>query len=117
MSSKENLTNVFNQTEGDIHLGGIDALVRLSLDQVRFDARRGLKTGMFVSGYRGSPVGMLDAALLKQQKILLEHHIHFVDGLNEDLATTAVWGTQMLHTVGRQKFDGVTGMWLSLIHI
>lgn len=111
MSSKENLTNVFNQTEGDIHLGGIDALVRLSLDQVRTDARRGLKTGMFVSGYRGSPVGMLDAALLKQQKMLLEHHIHFVDGLNEDLAATAVWGTQMLHTVGKQKLDGVTGMW------
>ncbi len=111
MSSKQNLTNVFNQTDGDIHLGGIDALVRLSLDQVRTDARRGLKTGMFVSGYRGSPVGMLDSALLKQQKILLEHHIHFVDGLNEDLAATAVWGTQMLHTVGREKLDGVTGMW------
>ena len=111
MSSKQNLTTAFNQTDGEIHLGGIDALVRLSLDQVRTDARRGLKTGMFVSGYRGSPVGMLDAALLKQQKLLLEHHIHFVDGLNEDLAATAVWGTQMLHTVGKQKFDGVTGMW------
>ena len=66
---------------------------------------------MFVSGYRGSPVGMLDAALIKQQKLLLEHNIKFVDGLNEDLAATAVWGTQMMHTVGKQKFDGVTGMW------
>jgi len=103
--------NVFTREEGDIHLGGIDALVRLTLDQVRTDARRGLKTGMFVSGYRGSPVGMLDNALLKQQKTLLANNIHFVDGLNEDLAATAVWGTQMLHTVGQQKFDGVTGMW------
>ena len=103
--------DVFTQEEGDIHLGGIDALVRLTLDQVRTDARRGLKTGMFVSGYRGSPVGMLDNALLKQQKTLLANNIHFVDGLNEDLAATAVWGTQMLHTVGQQKFDGVTGMW------
>ena len=111
MASKQTPVNIFTQETGHIHLGGIDALVRLSLDQIRTDARRGLKTGMFISGYRGSPVGMLDAALLRQQKLLLEHHIHFVDGLNEDLAATAVWGTQMLHTVGKQKFDGVTGMW------
>ncbi len=111
MSSKQDVTSIFTQEEGDIHLGGIDALVRLTLDQGRADARRGLNTGMFVSGYRGSPVGMLDAALLKQQKLLLQNNIHFVDGLNEDLAATAVWGTQMLHTVGKQKLDGVTGMW------
>ena len=111
MAAKEVKTNPFTQETGIIHLGGIDAIVRLTLDQVRTDARRGLKTGMFVSGYRGSPVGMLDAALLKQQKLLLEQHIHFVDGINEDLAATAVWGTQMLHTVGGQKFDGVTGLW------
>lgn len=111
MSSGKNVVTPFSQEEGEIHLGGIDAIVRLTLDQVRTDARRGLKTGMFVSGYRGSPVGMLDAALIKQQKLLLQHHIHFVDGINEDLAATAVWGTQMLHTVGKQKFDGVTGMW------
>jgi indolepyruvate ferredoxin oxidoreductase len=111
MSAKPIRANPFMQEEGVIHLGGIDALVRLSLDQVRTDARRGLKTGMFISGYRGSPLGMLDAALQKQQKALVDHNVHFVDGLNEDLAATAVWGTQMLHTVGKQKFDGVTGMW------
>ena len=111
MASKQSMVNVFTQETGKIHLGGIDALVRLSLDQVRTDQRRVLKTGMFISGYRGSPVGMLDAALLRQQKLLLEQNIHFVDGLNEDLAATAVWGTQMLHTVGKQKLDGVTGMW------
>lgn len=111
MSSKQNIVNVFTQEEGAINLGGIDALVRLTLDQIRTDARRGLNTGMFVSGYRGSPVGMLDAAFIKQQKLLLEKNIHFVDGLNEDLAATAVWGTQMMHVVGRQKLDGVTGMW------
>src|SRR6266403_1334672 len=101
----------FTRQEGVVHIGGIDALVRLTLDQVRTDARRGLKTGMFVSGYRGSPVGMLDEALIRPQRHLLANNIHFVDGLNEDLAATAVWGTQMLHTVGKQKFDGVTGMW------
>jgi indolepyruvate ferredoxin oxidoreductase len=108
---KQDSPNAFTSEQGVIHLGGIDALVRLTLDQVRTDARRGLKTGMFVSGYRGSPVGMLDSALIKQQKLLLKHNINFVDGLNEDLAATAVWGTQMLHTVGKQKFDGVTGLW------
>ena len=111
MAAKEEKTNPFTQETGVIHLGGIDAIVRLTLDQVRTDARRGLKTGMFVSGYRGSPVGMLDAALIRQQKLLLEKNIHFVDGINEDLAATAVWGTQMLHTVGKQKLDGVTGLW------
>ncbi|TMP98988.1 MAG: 2-oxoacid ferredoxin oxidoreductase, partial [Verrucomicrobia bacterium] len=111
MSSKQDISNSFTKEEGAIHLGGIDALVRLTLDQIRTDARRGLKTGMFVSGYRGSPVGMLDAALLRQQKLLLQNNINFVDGINEDLAATAVWGTQMLHTVGNKKFDGVTGMW------
>ena len=111
MSSKQDFVNNFTKEEGEIHLGGIDAIVRLTLDQVRTDARRGIKTGMFVSGYRGSPVGMLDNALLKQQKLLIQNNIHFVDGLNEDLAATAVWGTQMMHTVGQQKFDGVTGMW------
>src|SRR5258706_1352574 len=111
MAPKQDVTNSFNKEEGVIHIGGIDALVRLTLDQVRTDARRGLKTGMFVSGYRGSRVGMLDAALLKQQKMLVEHNIKFVDGINEDLAATAVWGTQMLHSVGNKKFDGVTGMW------
>ena len=111
MSSQARTPDIFIQEQGVIHLGGIDALVRLTLDQVRMDVRRGLKTGMFVSGYRGSPLGMLDAALLKNRKALLEQNIHFVDGLNEDLAATAVWGTQMLHTVGKRKFDGVTGLW------
>ena len=111
MPSKQDITSSFTKEEGVIHIGGIDALVRLTLDQIRADARRNLKTGMFISGYRGSPVGMLDAAFLKQQKVLLQNNIHFVDGINEDLAATAVWGTQMLHAVGKKKFDGVTGMW------
>jgi len=108
---KQDTRNAFTQEEGTVNMGGIDALVRLALDQSRADERRGLKTGMFISGYRGSPVGMLDAAFIKNEKSLLSRNIHFVDGLNEDLAATAVWGTQMLHTVGKQKFDGVTGLW------
>jgi indolepyruvate ferredoxin oxidoreductase len=109
--AKADTSSIFTQSSGTVALSGIDALVRLSLDQVRTDRQRGLSTGMFISGYRGSPVGMFDQSLLRQQKLLLEHHIHFVDGLNEDLAATAVWGTQMLHAVPGKKFDGVTGMW------
>jgi len=75
------------------------------------DRRRGLRTGLFISGYRGSPLGMLDHNLQRQQSLLDEHGIVFVDGLNEELAATAVWGTQMLHSVGRAKYDGVLGMW------
>lgn len=111
MSSKQDLTKQFTAEEGIIHIGGIEALVRLTMDQIRFDRRRGLNNAMFISGYRGSPVGMLDANFIKQQKLLLQHNIQFVDGLNEDLAATAVWGTQMMHTVGKQKFDGVVGTW------
>ena len=111
MSSKQDLTKQFTAEEGIIHIGGIEALVRLTMDQIRFDRRRGLNNAMFISGYRGSPVGMLDANFIKQQKLLMQHNIQFVDGLNEDLAATAVWGTQMMHTVGNQKFDGVVGTW------
>ncbi len=111
INESPNTADPFATEAGTINMGGIDALVRLTLDQSRADERRGLRTGMFISGYRGSPVGMLDAALIRNQKALLARNIHFVDGLNEDLAATAVWGTQMLHTVGKQKYDGVTGLW------
>ena len=60
---------------------------------------------MFIAGYRGSPVGGLDQAFMAQNKLLTSHDIVFSNGLNEDLAATAVWGTQMLHSVGKQKFD------------
>jgi 4-oxalocrotonate tautomerase family enzyme len=68
---KQDTPNAFNKEEGSVNIGGIDALVRLVLDQTRADERRGLKTGMLISGYRGSPVGMLDAAFIKNQKALL----------------------------------------------
>ena len=79
MASKQDVTNSFTREEGVIHIGGIDALVRLTLDQVRTDARRSLKTGMFVSGYRGSPVGMLDAALLKRVFSTTQSQTIFID--------------------------------------
>ena len=83
MTSKSELTNPFTQEGGSVFLTGIEALVRLPLDQVRMDRRRGLRTGLFISGYRGSPLGMLDHNLQRQQSLLDEHGIVFVDGLNE----------------------------------
>jgi len=102
---------LFTTEEGSLHLNGIQALVRLPLDQMRADARRGLNNGLFISGYRGSPLGGLDQQLWAQQALLERHSIIFSDGINEDLAATAVWGTQMLHTLDKPKYDGVLGMW------
>ena len=111
MATRHDPSALFTKEEGLIHLGGIQALVRLPLDQIRADRRRGAKMGMFISGYRGSPLGGLDQAVEAQMKLMREHDIFFSNGLNEDLAATAVWGTQMLHSVGQQKYDGVLGMW------
>jgi indolepyruvate ferredoxin oxidoreductase len=111
MATRHDPSLLFTQEEGWLQLGGIQALVRLPLDQIRADRRRGLSAAMFIAGYRGSPVGGLDQAFLAQHKLLKSHDIVFSNGLNEDLAATAVWGTQMLHSVGKQKFDAVLGTW------
>ncbi len=88
------LDDKYSKVDGRIYLSGIQALVRLPMMQRLRDAAAGLNTAGFVSGYRGSPLGMLDEALWKAQKHLDAHHVKFVPGVNEDLAATAVWGTQ-----------------------
>src|SRR5665213_2499977 len=97
--------------EGEILVSGIQALVRVALDQIRSDRRSGLNTALFVAGYRGSPLGILDQAFERQHELLADHDIVFNNGLNEDLAATAVWGTQMLGAIPKAKYDGVLGMW------
>jgi indolepyruvate ferredoxin oxidoreductase len=96
---------------GRIYLTGIQALVRLALVQRRRDRAAGLNTAGFVSGYRGSPLGGLDEALWKARKHLDAHHIKFQPGINEELAATAVWGTQQIHLLGASDYDGVFAMW------
>src|SRR3954463_1958582 len=81
--------------QGTIFLSGIQALVRVLLDQKRADMRRGLNTAQFVSGYHGSPLGGYDKEILRLRKVSEEHAIHFVPGLNEELAATAVYGSQL----------------------
>ncbi len=93
------------------YLTGIEALVRLPILQHQRDQERGLNTAGFISGYRGSPLGTLDQTLWQAQDYLDRHHIKFVPGINEDLAATAVWGSQQLGLNGHAKYDGVFGMW------
>ncbi|WP_020394523.1 indolepyruvate ferredoxin oxidoreductase family protein [Thiolinea disciformis] len=96
---------------GRAYLSGAQALVRLPMLQKLMDRRAGLHTAGFVSGYRGSPLAGLDQQFWQAQKHLTEHDIVFQAGLNEDLAATAVWGTQQVNLYPNAKFDGVFGMW------
>ena len=105
------LDDKYTSTTGKVFLSGIQALVRLPMMQQMRDARAGLNTGGFISGYRGSPLGGLDETLWKAQKHLVKHNVQFVPGVNEDLAATAVWGSQQVDLIGPAKYDGVFAMW------
>ncbi len=87
------------------------ALVRLPMVQIRRDRAAGLNTAGFISGYRGSPLGNYDLQLMSAKKYLDEYDIVFQPGVNEDLAATAVWGSQQLHLSPSAKYDGVVGIW------
>jgi indolepyruvate ferredoxin oxidoreductase len=93
------------------YLSGIEALVRLPMLQHQRDRERGLNTGGFISGYRGSPLAGLDQSLWKAKRYLQQHNIHFQPGINEDLAATAVWGSQQVNIFAGARYDGVFGMW------
>jgi len=105
------LDDKYTATTGKIFLSGIQALVRLPMMQKLRDERDGLNTAGFVSGYRGSPLGGLDENLWKAKGHLEAKSIRFVPGVNEDLAATAVWGTQTVDLIGPAKHDGVFAMW------
>jgi indolepyruvate ferredoxin oxidoreductase len=101
----------YRQLEGQIFLSGIQALVRLPLDQHRADKRRGLNTATMISGYRGSPLGGLDLTLERNPDLLREHNVTFISGVNEDLGATVVFGSQLANLFPKPKYDGVLGMW------
>ena len=111
LNNKFSLEDKYTLMEGKIVLSGIQALVRLLLDQNRADLIKGLNTGTLVSGYRGSPVGVLDINLIKNKKLLDQHNINFIPGVNEDLGATLIYGSQMAGMVSNVKYDGVLGMW------
>ena len=105
------LTDKFDVTNGTIFITGKQALSRIPLLQRELDGRRGLRTAGYISGYRGSPLGTIDSELLKIADRLKAADIVFEPGLNEDLAMTAVWGSQQLDFVPGRRVDGVFAMW------
>jgi indolepyruvate ferredoxin oxidoreductase len=105
------LLDRYLQEQGQIYLSGIQALVRLPMDQHRADRRAGLQTATLITGYRGSPLGGFDLTLERLPDLLKAYHIHFVSGVNEDLAATAVFGSQMVGLFPGAKYDGVLGIW------
>ncbi|HWT08865.1 MAG TPA: indolepyruvate ferredoxin oxidoreductase family protein, partial [Roseomonas sp.] len=101
----------WDATAGPVLLTGTQALVRLPMLRQEMDAALGWKTGGFISGYRGSPLGGFDKELGRQQKRLRAHGIVFQPGLNEDLAATAIWGSQQIGLTPGATVDGVFGIW------
>jgi indolepyruvate ferredoxin oxidoreductase len=105
------LDDKYTASTGRVFLTGTQALIRLPMLQRERDLAAGLNTAGFISGYRGSPLGNLDLGLWKARQHLAEHHITFQPGINEDLAATAVWGSQQVGLFPGARYDGVFGMW------
>lgn len=105
------LEDKYVSDNGTAYMTGIQALVRLPLAQTRRDAMNGYHTAAFISGYRGSPVGNYDSFLWQVQGLLKSHNVVFQPGVNEDLAATAIWGTQQVNLSGQGKYDGVSSWW------
>ncbi|SEP55987.1 indolepyruvate ferredoxin oxidoreductase family protein [Thalassovita taeanensis] len=110
-SQKVSLNDRFDLEKSPVLLNGTQALVRLMLIQKARDAAAGLNTAGYVTGYRGSPLGAVDMQMNRAAKQLTAADVKFHEGLNEDLAATALWGAQQAELRGEGKFDGVFGLW------
>ena len=109
--SEATLDSRYTASEGWVYLTGMQALVRLPIQQRLRDAAASLNTGGYISGYRGSPLGRYDIELWRAAAQLKQHNIVFRPGLNEDLAATAIWGAQYLNSFPGATVDGVFGIW------
>ncbi|MCC7411157.1 MAG: indolepyruvate ferredoxin oxidoreductase family protein [Gammaproteobacteria bacterium] len=105
------LEDAYRREHGRVFLTGTQALVRLLLTQRRLDGAAGLNTAGFVTGYRGSPLGGVDQALWRAGALLEEHAVQFLPAVNEDLAATAVIGSQQVETDPERRVDGVFALW------
>jgi indolepyruvate ferredoxin oxidoreductase len=110
-SATPRLDQRYSLLEGSVLLSGVQALVRLPLDHHRRDVAAGLRTRSFISGFPGSPLGGYDLALQHARAFLDEHGVVHVPGQNEELAATALMGTQMLDDHPHADVDGVIGFW------
>jgi len=104
------LEDRYHATSGQVLLTGVQAVCRVPVDVRRVDARRGLNTRAFLSGYQGSPLGTVDFALRPMRSVLDEHGVDFRPGVNESLAATAVQGTQSVPDIG-SSYQGIAGFW------
>ena len=111
MSQTITLDDKYMLQSGRVYLTGTQALVRLPMMQRQRDQAAGLNTAGYISGYRGSPLGGFDQALWQAKRFIKNNHIEFQPGVNEDLAATALWGTQQIHLYPGARYDGVFGMW------
>jgi indolepyruvate ferredoxin oxidoreductase len=105
------LQDRFDVDKSPVLLNGTQALVRLMLAQAARDRAAGLHTAGYVTGYRGSPLGAVDQQMARARKLLESADIRFQEGLNEDLAATALWGSQQAELRGEGRYDGVFGLW------
>ena len=105
------LSDCYAKSSGPALINGTQALVRLLLEQARMDREAGLKTRGLVSGYPGSPLGGLDLELGRSKRFLEEEGIVFQPGLNEELAATALWGSQHIGLYDQSDYDGVFALW------
>ena len=109
--SDVSLDDKYTLERGRAFITGTQALIRLPMLQRQRDVKAGLNTAGYITGYRGSPLGAVDMTAMKAKKHLEAHHVKFHPGINEDLAATAVWGTQQTDLFPDAKYDGVFAMW------
>ncbi len=109
--SATTLDDKFTVERGRVFMTGTQALIRLPMLQRQRDLRAGLNTAGYLTGYRGSPLGGVDMAAAKAEQYLQAHHVKFHPGVNEDLAATAVWGTQQVNLFPDARYDGVFALW------
>jgi indolepyruvate ferredoxin oxidoreductase len=110
-SDEISLDDKWTLERGRAFMTGTQALIRLPMMQRERDLKAGLNTAGYITGYRGSPVTSVDMTAMKAKKYLDAHHVKFHPGMNEDLAATAVWGTQQTNLFKDAKYDGVFSMW------
>ena len=108
---KMSLNDRYDLDKSPVLLNGTQALVRLMLMQKARDVSAGLNTAGYVTGYRGSPLAAVDTQMSRAMKQLAASDVTFQSGLNEDLAATALWGSQQAELRGEGKYDGVFGLW------
>lgn len=111
MGTSHNLDDKYTALTGSAFMTGTQALVRLPMAQMRSDRAAGIDTAAFVTGYRGSPLGSYDQQLQQAKPYLDAHDVRFQPGINEDMAATAIWGTQQVPLSEQASVDGVVGYW------